>query len=525
MQDGIFCRKIETTDGRLAYLQQIIPPSLVTDVITSLHNSLTAGYLGAYKTLEKFHQRYYWPGFKTDVKHHILRCDKCQKRSGPPQKHRHSLADWETSYAFHHIGLDFLGPLPVSNGCRYVLLIGDHFTKWYEANPLPDQTSTTTSHALLERCICRFGCPHSVHTDRGTKFESQLFVNLLKKLEIAKTRTTAVHPQSNSFIERMNRTLLNMLAKCIDEDETNWSVKLPYVLMTYPLSVHDSTGSTLDYLVVGHEIFVPLELMYRPPLSTIPIDVHDWVLLKEEAFREAYELVRRNTTAQQRCRNNLYNKRVHGPSYKGGEHVLLHYSIVQHRKRPKLSNAWRSPYEILKCFNDVNDQIKKVTTGKVQIVHCDRMKRHHAPIPVASNVQTLKPTHTPGYQTNSAPDFDHSQCGQTFLPFSFNPQMTPTHPVNCTIPSPTPIADHFPNRCPSATLSPLLSSAHRCSLPSPTKSFNHKRRTPPHVSVEPYSSSSPRKLPSSCSSPKETTFVQSPSRLHFFISGASHNLR
>ena len=107
LQDGFLCRKFEITNGRLAYL----PPSLVTEAITSLHNSVTAGHLGAYKTLEKIRQRYFWPGFKTDVKHHIHRCDNCQKRLGFPQKHRYSLVDWKISYPFHHIGLDFLAPL------------------------------------------------------------------------------------------------------------------------------------------------------------------------------------------------------------------------------------------------------------------------------------------------------------------------------------------------------------------------------------------------------------------------------
>ena len=97
IQNDILCRKFESTNGRVAYLQQIVPPSPVTEIITSLHNSVTAGHLGAYKTLEKIRQRYYWPGFKTDEKHHIFRCDKCQKRSGPPQKHQHSLVDWKTS--------------------------------------------------------------------------------------------------------------------------------------------------------------------------------------------------------------------------------------------------------------------------------------------------------------------------------------------------------------------------------------------------------------------------------------------
>ena len=326
----------------------------------------------------------------------------------------------------------------------------------------------------------------------------------------------------------MNRTLLNMLAKCVDEDQTNWSVNLAYVLMAYRSSVHESTGFTPHYLVFGHEISLPLDLMYRPPPGTIPVDVDDWVSQKEEAFRQAYELVRRNATTQQRRRNNLYNKRVHGHTYKEGEYVLLHYPAFPVGKSPKFSSPWRGPYEILKRLNDVNYKIKELTTGKVQVVHYGRMKRHHGPIPVASNVQTRKTTHTAGYHTPPVPDFDHSLCGKTFIPYHFVPQMTSPHTVNrptSLLPSPTPIADHFPNRSPSTTPPLLLSSARQCILPSPTRSIDHERRTPPFASVKPRYSSSPRIRQSSNPSFHETTFVQSPSRLDSLIDGASHNLR
>ena len=268
--------------------------------------------------------------------------------------------------------------------------------------------------------------------------------------------------------------------------------------------------------------------MYRPPPCTTPTDVHDWVSQKEEAFRRAYELVRRNATTQQRRRNNLYNKRVHGLTYKEGEYVLLHYPVVPVGKSPELSSPWRGPYEILKGLNDNNYRIKELTTGKVQVVPYDRIKRYHGPIPVASNVQTRQYTHPSGYHTPPVPDFDHSQCGQTFIPYHSVPQMTSTSPGNhptSRLPSPTPIADHFPNRSPSVTPPRLLSSLRRRSLPSPTMSFDHERHTPPPVSVEPSSSSTPRKLQSSKPSPKKITFVQSPSRLDSLIDGASHNLR
>ena len=298
--------------------------------------------------------------------------------------------------------------------------------------------------------------------------------------------------------------------------------------MAYRSSVHESTGFTLHYLVFGQEISLLLDLMYRPPPGTTPVDVNDWVLQKEEAFRQAYEFVRHNATTQQRRRNNPYNKRVHGPTYKEGEYVLLHYPVVPVRKGPKLSSPWRGPYAILKCLNDVNYKIKEMTTGKVQVVHYDRMKRYHGPIPVASNVQTRQTTHPTSYYTPPVSDFDHSQCCQTFIPHHFVPQMTSPHPVNrptSPLPSPTPIADHFPNRSPSTTPPPLLSSARQCNLPSPTRSIDHERRIPPFASVKPRYSSSPKTRQSSNPSFHETTFVQSPSRLDSLIDGASHNLR
>ena len=115
----------------------------------------------------------------------------------------------------------------MSNGNKHILVIGDHFTKRYEAIPLPDQTAVTTTNALVEHWISRFGCPHSLHSDQGRNFESKLFEQIMQLLEMDKTRTTPFHPQSNAVIEGMNKTLQNMLAKCINEEQSNWSHQLP----------------------------------------------------------------------------------------------------------------------------------------------------------------------------------------------------------------------------------------------------------------------------------------------------------
>ena len=205
--------------------------------------------MGTYKTIENIRQRYYWPRFKEHVKKHIRCCDRSQNRAGPPRTHRHSLTDWPVSYPFHHTGLDFLGSLPISKNCQNVLLIGDHFTKRCEALPLPDQRTETTADALLNHCICRLGCPHNIHTDQGRNFESNIFQQLMQRLEINKTWTTSFHPQSSAVIERMNRTLLNILSKCIDQNWSDWFTLLPFVSMAYRSSVDESTGFRPYFLV------------------------------------------------------------------------------------------------------------------------------------------------------------------------------------------------------------------------------------------------------------------------------------
>ena len=114
-----------------------------------------------------------------------------------------------------------MGPLPLQNGNQLTLLIGGHLSKWYEAIPLSDQTATATAAALLEIWICRFGCPHSIHSDQGRNFKSKFCKALNQALQVDKTSTTAFRPQSNAVVERMNHKLQSMLAKCINEEQSN----------------------------------------------------------------------------------------------------------------------------------------------------------------------------------------------------------------------------------------------------------------------------------------------------------------
>jgi len=75
-----------------------------------------------------------------------------------------------------------LGPLPkTKNGNVYVLVLLDHFTKWAEAFPIPNQKAQTIARILVEEYICRYGCPERLLSDLGTNFMSNLAKEIIHR--------------------------------------------------------------------------------------------------------------------------------------------------------------------------------------------------------------------------------------------------------------------------------------------------------------------------------------------------------
>ena len=116
--------------------------------------------------------------------------------------------------------MDILDPLPTLTARnRYLLVIIDCFTKWVEAFPLKNFKARTVADIFVKQFVSRHGVPLEVHTDQGKCFESKIFQEMTRLLGIRKTRTTALHPQSDGQVERHHQTILNYLAKFVSDDQ------------------------------------------------------------------------------------------------------------------------------------------------------------------------------------------------------------------------------------------------------------------------------------------------------------------
>ena len=104
-------------------------------------------------------------------------------------------------------------------------------------------------------------------------------------------------------------------------------------------------------------------------------------------FQKSYDSARMALHFNQKCRNTVHNRKVHGPTYQLDQKLLLHYPVVPVGKSHKVFSPWKGPYVILQCLNDVTYRIREISTQKELSVHYDQLKVFHEP-PPTSNVPT-----------------------------------------------------------------------------------------------------------------------------------------
>lgn len=85
-----------------------------------------------------------------------------------------------------------------SGGGLVVGVIQDYFTKCVEAIPLPHEQALTVAEVLVSEWMCRFGAPHTLHSDQGRNFVCEVFQKMCMLFGIEKTHTAPFRPQSDN---------------------------------------------------------------------------------------------------------------------------------------------------------------------------------------------------------------------------------------------------------------------------------------------------------------------------------------
>ena len=314
--------------------------------------------------------------YTKDVEKWCKRCEPCTKRKGPKNRTRAPLKQYISGAPMERLAIDILGPLPVSDsGNKYLLVIGDYFTKWTEAIPIPNQEAKTVADALVTQVITRFGVPESIHSDQGRNFESKLFAEVCRLLGIKKTRTTPYRPQSDGMVERFNRTIEDQLAKYVEEHQKDWDRHVPYLMMAYRTATHQSTGFSPAVVMFGREPRLPVDIIFGRPKDSPQMNetYDDYVAKLEDCLAEVHDFTR----AKLRISSDRMKRRYDVDSTADTYHVgdAVRYCLPQRRKgiTPKFQSNWDGPYLVRRKINDLIFEIQRSPRAKPRIVHKDRL--------------------------------------------------------------------------------------------------------------------------------------------------------
>lgn len=374
------------------------------------HDSPISGHQGVLKTKKRADQSsYYWPNFHRDISDYVKSCDICEEKKNPSKKKRHFMKSYVSGGRFERIAADLAGPFPKSgNGNMYILVVADYFSKYTEIYPLPNMEAETIADAVFRGWIKRYGCPYEIHTDQGSQFESQLFSQLCEILCISKTRTTAFHPRSDGMVERLNRTIKEMISKYVNLPQTNWDKYIDAISMAYNTSVHETTGLTPYRMVFGCEMTVPVSVLCDfSDFQTKDIKCYsDYVTKLCESLEKAHDLARETIRSSVSTQRKLYNKNIIEQNYEVGDVVRLYQPKQKKGTKLKLSRNWTGPWVIIKRLSNILYQIQHSKTSKPKIVHADNLKPFRTKKTTQSQLKTLVNTNAGNCEHQNVQEHD-----------------------------------------------------------------------------------------------------------------------
>lgn len=385
-RDGVLVRRFYCLDDTQFYPQIVLPRKMQPDVMRQMHEGPVGGHFGIERTVARLRTRYYWYHMREDVALWCQTCLNCACRARPHKTPQAPMGTVRVGAPMERIALDIMGPLnETERKNSYILIIQEYFTKWTEAFAIADERAETVANIVATEWVCRYGMPHSLHSDQGRNFESAVFKEMCHLFGIEKTHTTPFRPQSDGQVERFNATLQKILASTAEHCHWDWDLMIPYAVMAYRATKHSATGFTPNFMMFGREISEPVDLVAGlPPDSDHASSVPEYVQQMRERLELAHNITREALGESVQRAKRQYDKNACHTQYKVGDAVwyLVKGTRYAKNKVKKFLPSYEGPYFVMGQLDDLVYRIQKGPRAKVKVVHHDQLKSYRSREPL-----------------------------------------------------------------------------------------------------------------------------------------------
>ena len=330
-----------------------IPKQQRAGVMFACHDHLlSGGHQGVKRTYEKVRARYYWPNMFKDIEEWCQGCRECMMRKSPGGLRLSMSQIPIPSEPWEYISVDVMGPFVTAeeSGNKFVVVFCDLLTRYVETIPLRVQDALSLARGLVERIVCRHGCPRLILSDRGLPFLSKLAHEVYRLLRVRKMDTAGYRPQTNGLVERFNRTFGDMLSVYVNSKHTDWDKFLPFLTFCYNTGTHAGLKETPYYLMHGRMARLPIDINLQPPDTQCEKDLMEYTreLLEGLRVARAYGTDNMQRAQQQRAANAPPSRRI--PVYQPGQQVLVRMEPLGTDMSKKLLLKWQGPYRVVRML-------------------------------------------------------------------------------------------------------------------------------------------------------------------------------
>lgn len=307
-------------------------------------------HIGAEKTIDLILKHFWFPGLRQFVAKYISHCLVCISHKRVPRAPLQPISSWEKpNLPFQTIHIDALGPLPESEGYKFLLLMVDAFTKYCLLYPIYRQDVNELKRTFTN-AISLFGVPRLIITDRGRMFESAEFIKFLSDISCDIHYITPEMHNSNGQVERYVRTVLNMIRIEANHKGASWSEQTWRLQLVLNMTKQKTTQASPLNLLVGIDATTPI-------IQSLVRDVALDCSQNREAWRElcrsrANQLLDKNRS-QQDARVNR-QRRV-PRTYAVDDLVFV---IKYSQSTGKLDSGMRGPYRVVKSLPSGRYELK-----------------------------------------------------------------------------------------------------------------------------------------------------------------------
>lgn len=327
-----------------------VTPQFRRQAFDNLHQLSHPGIRASIKLVA---DKFVWPKLRVDCAKWTRTCITCQRS----KVHRHNqpaiAAFPPTSQRFEQVHIDIVGPLPISNGYRYIFTCIDRFSRWPEAIPISTIDAATVAKTFFDHWISRFGAPLRVTTDQGRQFESQLFRELEQLVGFQRIRTTAYHPQANGLVERFHRHLKTALM-CHPQDQ--WTDALTVVLLGIRAAWKSDIDSTAAEMIYGQPLRLPGQMLVPSPSPKVTSENY------ASQLRRYFQTIRPTPTTTHGNRPTFIHKDLQSAT-----HVFVRHDAV----RQPLQPPYDGPFPVIRRHHNSYIICRQ---GKEQAIAIARLK-------------------------------------------------------------------------------------------------------------------------------------------------------